>query len=78
MGYWIIGFDLNAKKNISELPKELKKVLIFGSEGKGIRPLILKNCDYKTKISLNVEDKQIESLNVSNCVSIALYECLNK
>ena len=52
MGYWIIGFDLNAKKNISELPKELKKVLIFGSEGKGIRPLILKNCDYKTKISL--------------------------
>ena len=78
MGYWIIGFDVNAKNNISEVPKDLKKVLIFGSEGKGIRPLILKNCDFKTKISLNVDDKKIESLNVSNCVSIALYECLNK
>ena len=53
-------------------------ILIFGSEGKGIRPLILKNCDFKTKISLNVDDKKIESLNVSNCVSIALYECLKK
>ena len=78
MGYWIVGFDMNAKNIISQVPKDLKKVLIFGSEGKGIRPLILKNCDFKTKISLNIEDKQIESLNVSNCVSIALYECLKK
>ena len=78
MGYWIVGFDMNAKSNISEIPKDLKKVLIFGSEGKGIRPLILKNCDFKTKISLNVQDRKIDSLNVSNCVSIALYECLKK
>ena len=78
MGYWIVGFDVNAKNNISEVPKDLKKVLIFGSEGKGIRSLILKNCDFKTKIRLNVDDKKIESLNVSNCVSIALYECLKK
>ena len=78
MGYWIVGFDMNAKSNISEVPKDLKKVLIFGSEGKGIRPLIMKNCDFKTKICLKVEDKKIESLNVSNCVSIALYECLKK
>jgi len=78
MGYWIVGFDMNAKSNISEIPKDLKKVLIFGSEGKGIRPLILKNCDFKTKISLKVEDRKIDSLNVSNCVSIALYECLKK
>ena len=78
MGYWIVGFDMNAKSNISEIPKDLKKVLIFGSEGKGIKPLILTNCDFKTKINLNVEDRKIDSLNVSNCVSIALYECLKK
>ena len=78
MGYWIVGFDVNAKNNISEVPKDLKKVLIFGSEGKGIRSLILKNCDFKTKISFNVDDEKIESLNVSNCVSIALYEYLKK
>ena len=78
MGYWIVGFDMNAKSNISEIPKDLKKVLIFGSEGKGIKPLILTNCDFKTKINLNVEDRKIDSLNVSNCVSIALYECLRK
>ena len=78
MGYWIMGFDVKAKNNIDEVPKDLKKVLIVGSESKGIRPLILKNCDFITKISLNVEDKRIESLNVSNCVSIALFECLKK
>ena len=78
MGYWIVGFDMNAKSNISDIPKDLKKVLIFGSEGKGIRPLILKNCDFKTKICLNVEDRKIDSLNVSKCVSIALYECIKK
>ena len=29
MGYWIVGFDMNAKSNISEVPKDLKKVLIL-------------------------------------------------
>ena len=78
MGYWIVGFDMNDKSNISEIQKHIKKVLKYGSEGKGIRPLILKNCDFKTKITLNVEDRKIDSLNVSNCVSIALYEYLRK
>ena len=50
MGYWIVGFDMNAKSNISEIPKDLKKVLIFGSEGKGIRSLILKSTFSLSKI----------------------------
>ena len=35
MGYWIVGLD--ESKIIFEVPNDLKKVLIFGSEGKGIK-----------------------------------------
>ncbi len=78
MGYWIVGFDVNAKKDVCDVPKDIKRAFVFGSESKGIRPLILSNCDLKAKIRLFVRDKNIESLNVSNSVSIALFECLKK
>ena len=56
------------------IPKDSKKALIFGSESKGIRSLILKNCDFNAKIDLPVKEKLIDSLNVSNSVAITLYE----
>ena len=44
--YWIYGFDSNEKinsQNNLDLPK--KCVLVFGSEGKGLRHLTKKECD---------------------------------
>jgi len=74
--YWIYGFDSNLneknKQNI-ELPK--KCVLIFGSEGKGLRNLTKKECDALISIPMKSKNNyNIESLNVSNACSIALYE----
>ena len=77
-GFWILGLDLNSKNNIQNIPKDLKKALVFGSESKGIRKFIIKNCDFTAKIELPSNDKSIDSLNVSNSVSVALYECLRK
>jgi 23S rRNA (guanosine2251-2'-O)-methyltransferase len=73
--FWVIGFDstFNNKKNKFELPK--KCLLIFGSEGKGLRRLTKKKCDQILKIPMNSTNKfGIDSLNVANACTIALYE----
>ena len=72
--YWIYGFD-SSKNSKKQLNFSKKTVLVFGSEGKGIRELVKKECDML--LSLRFEPKlefQIDSLNVSNASTIALYE----
>jgi 23S rRNA (guanosine2251-2'-O)-methyltransferase len=46
-------------------------VLVFGAEGKGIRPLVRKSCDAAVSIPLEGE---VESLNVSVAAAVLLYE----
>lgn len=72
--YWIIGLDSSSEGKLSEISKEIRKVIILGSESKGIRPLIKKNCDYLIKIPMIKKDNLIDSLNVSNAASIIFYE----
>jgi len=67
-GYWCYGFDCNFGKDIHELPK--KRVIIFGSEEKGLRRLVKENCDQLLKIPIS---NNINSLNVSNAAAIGLY-----
>ena len=72
--YWIYGFDSSADNN-SRLNFSKKTVLVFGSEGKGIRELIKKECDEIMQINIKNNLKyEIDSLNVSNATSIALYQ----
>jgi len=52
-----------------QLPK--KTAFVFGDEGKGISPKILKACDMQLKIPLT---GKTSSLNVSVATGIALYE----
>jgi len=60
----------NSKLNFSQ-----KSVLVFGSEGKGIRELVKKECDEIIQIKMKNNLKfEIDSLNVSNATSIALYQ----
>ena len=74
--YWIYGFDSNEniKENKDiELPK--KCVLVFGSEGKGLRNLTKKECDELISIPIKKNTNyNIDSLNVANACSIALYK----
>ena len=73
-GYWIYGFDSSNTKS-SEINFEKKSVLVFGSEGKGIREIVKKECDIFVKLKIEENLKfRIDSLNVSNASSIALYE----
>ena len=73
--FWVIGFDStsNKTKNKFELPK--KCLLIFGSEGKGLRRLTKKKCDQILKVPMNYKNEyEIDSLNVAHACTIALYE----
>ena len=49
-------------------------MIILGSENKGIRPLIKRNCDYLVNIPMKKNDEFIDSLNISNAASITFYE----
>lgn len=70
-GYWIIGLDGHTEIELNNSIFSNKIVLVLGSEGKGMRNLTKKNCDYIAKIKIS---KSLESLNVSNAAAIALYE----
>jgi 23S rRNA (guanosine2251-2'-O)-methyltransferase len=67
--YWITGLDSNSKKEITCISPANKIVLIFGSEDRGIKNSVLKNCDEIIKIPMN---EKIQSLNVSNTVAATL------
>ena len=76
IGYWSYGFDSSNNTNYtSKLNFAKKSILVFGSEGKGMRDLVKKECDEIIKLNMQYNQYyQIDSLNVSNAASIALYE----
>ena len=67
--YWIYGLDGYAKESIEEQKWTTHNAFVFGSEGEGLRRLVKENCDHLIKIQIN---KDMESLNVSNAVSVTL------
>ena len=70
-GYWVVGLDGNTDKTLNHQVFSSKIVVILGSEEKGMRKLTKENCDYIVKIPVS---NKVESLNVSNAATIALYE----
>ena len=68
--FWIYGFDSNGTKKIRDIEINQNNVLIFGSEGYGMKKHTEKYVDFLVRIQIN--DK-IESLNLSNSASIAFH-----
>ena len=74
-GYWAYGFDSSNSRNSGNINFAKKSILVFGSEGKGMRDLVKKECDEIIKLNMQQNSHyQIDSLNVSNAATIALYE----
>ncbi|MBO6506135.1 MAG: 23S rRNA (guanosine(2251)-2'-O)-methyltransferase RlmB [Kordiimonadaceae bacterium] len=71
MGYWHMGLDGSTDTSVKSADLGNNIVLVMGSEGKGLRPLVRKHCDVIAKIPMT---GAVESLNVSNAAAIALYE----
>ena len=68
--FWIYGFDSSGKKNFTEVKWLGNNVLLFGSEGFGMRKHTVKYTDFLVKIDIN---KKIESLNISNSAAIVFH-----
>jgi len=75
-GFWIIGAENSVKAMPwHQLDYKRKLVLVMGSEGKGIRPVIIKACD--ELITIPMQGK-LNSLNVSSATSAVLFERLRQ
>jgi 23S rRNA (guanosine2251-2'-O)-methyltransferase len=72
--FWISAFDVSATEDFTKNNWNGKNVLLFGSEGYGLKSNTLKNSDFKFKININ---KKIESLNISNTVSVVCHYITN-
>ncbi|MFL3052197.1 MAG: 23S rRNA (guanosine(2251)-2'-O)-methyltransferase RlmB [Candidatus Neomarinimicrobiota bacterium] len=75
-GYWIVAMEnsLDAK-DWHKIDYKGKIVIVAGSEGRGIKNIILDNCDFQTTIPMQ---GKINSLNVSAAVSVILFERLRQ
>jgi len=68
---WVVGLDGGTQSSLYEVNLKGSIAIVVGSEGKGIRPLIKKNCDQVVSIPMS---GNVESLNVSVATSITLFE----
>ena len=68
--FWVYGFDASVKKNFTEIKWKGNNVLLFGSEGFGMREHIIKYTDFLVRIDIN---KNVESLNISNSAAIVFH-----
>ena len=68
--FWVYGFDARGEKDFTDIKWEGKNVLLFGSEGFGMREHTGKYTDFLVKIDIN---KDVESLNISNSAAIVFH-----
>ena len=72
--FWIYGFDASGKTNLTNVEWERNNVLVFGSEGFGMKKHTEKYLDFIVKINIS---NKIESLNLSNSASIVFHHINN-
>ena len=71
--FWVYGFDAKSKKKFTEVEWKGNNILLFGSEGFGIKKNTEKYADFLVKIEIN---EKIESLNISNSAAIVFHHIM--
>jgi len=75
-GMEIIGLDAGADVGIRDLkPAHTGRVLVIGSEGKGLRRMVRQRCDIVVHIP---QEGPMDSLNASVAAAIAMFEIASK
>lgn len=72
---WIMGAGGNSQQSLFETDLNLPLAIVMGSEGKGMRQLTEKHCDFLVRIPML---GQVESLNISVAAGVILYEVLRQ
>lgn len=73
--FWIVGTDMDATKNHTEIDVQTPLCIIIGSEGKGIGRLLGESCDYLVKIPMV---GKVNSLNASVSAGIVIFDILRQ
>lgn len=68
---WVVGAAGDAPRTMWEADLSGGVALVFGAEGRGLRPLVRRTCDELISIPL---EGSVESLNVSVAAAVLLYE----
>ena len=68
---WVVGAAGDAPRSMWDADLAGGLALVFGAEGKGVRPLVRRACDATVSIPLS---GKVESLNVSVAAALLLYE----
>jgi 23S rRNA (guanosine2251-2'-O)-methyltransferase len=76
VGFWVFGAvkDSDAR-SLYETDLALPACLVVGGEGKGIRPLVKKECDFLLSIPMMGE---LDSLNSSVAAAVILFEAMRQ
>ena len=73
--FWVYGFDAKGQKDFTDVDWKGNNILLFGSEGFGLKKNTEKYTDFLIKIKIN---KNIESLNISNAAAIVFHHITKK
>ena len=68
---WVVGAAGDAPRSMWDADLAGGLALVFGAEGKGLRPLVRRTCDDLVSIPL---DGRVDSLNVSVAAAVLLFE----
>ena len=68
--FWVYGFEANSNKDFTDIKWEGNNILLFGSEGHGLKKHTEKYTDFSVKININ---EKVESLNISNSAAIVFH-----
>ena len=68
--FWVYGFTSDGNDDLTRINWTGNNILLFGSEGFGIKKHTSKYSDFSVKIDIN---NNIDSLNISNSAAIAFH-----
>ena len=74
-GYWSVGLDGQSRETIYDKIYPERLVIVLGSEGNGIRPINLRECDFVVSVPMI---GKVDSLNVSVAGAVFLYEIMRQ
>ncbi|MBN2468226.1 MAG: 23S rRNA (guanosine(2251)-2'-O)-methyltransferase RlmB [Deltaproteobacteria bacterium] len=75
LGVWVAGTEEAAPRHLYDSDFTVDLAVIIGGEGKGVRPLVKKECDFLVSIPA---PGPIRSLNASAAASVVLYEIVRQ
>lgn len=70
-GLWVVGAHCGSAQAVDKADFNVGLVLVIGGEGRGIRPLVRKTCDYLVSVP---QKMVVNSLNAAVAGAIVMYE----